>query len=196
VPVSPLISQLKKNPLAGVEPPATGTAIALAGHPIHPTLVHFPIAFLIGALGCDLAFWWTADHFWARGALWLTGSGFAMGALAALIGTLEFMLVKEIRRFLTSWNHFLAGVMLVALAAANWWLRVGDAAAAVLPWGLFLSALNVVTLGLAGLLGGHLVYTHNIGTIGEEADDAQNGLPATKVTTPVINSAGASGSER
>ena len=33
----------------------------IAGHPIHPMLVPFPIAFLIGALLSDVAFWDTGQ---------------------------------------------------------------------------------------------------------------------------------------
>jgi uncharacterized membrane protein len=32
--------------------------------PIHPMLVAFPIAFLVGTLATDLVFWRDADHFW------------------------------------------------------------------------------------------------------------------------------------
>jgi hypothetical protein len=36
---------------------------AVSGHPIHPMLIPFPIAFLIGALATDLAFVGTGDGF-------------------------------------------------------------------------------------------------------------------------------------
>jgi uncharacterized membrane protein len=29
----------------------------IAGHPIHPMLVPFPIAFFVAALFCDIVFW-------------------------------------------------------------------------------------------------------------------------------------------
>lgn len=131
-------------------------------------LIHFPIAFLLGGLGCDLAFWWSSDPFWARAGLWIIGAGFALGTVAGIAGTLDFILVKGIRRHVTSWSHFLTAVMLLSLAATNWWLRAGDDPAAdVLPWGLFLSALSAVSVSVAGILGGKLVYEHNIG-LGEE----------------------------
>jgi uncharacterized membrane protein len=103
----------------------------------------------------------------ARASLWIIGAGFFMGAAAALFGMLEFLFVKEIRRFVSSWSHFLAGVILVSVAAANWWGRVGDPQAAVLPWGLFLSAVTAATVSWAAWLGGKLVFDHNIGTADE-----------------------------
>lgn len=46
---------------------------SIAGHPIHPMLVSFPIAFFVATLACDLAFWQTGDQYWATTGLWLLG---------------------------------------------------------------------------------------------------------------------------
>lgn len=156
-----------KSPLLKPAPERTPSWFSLGGHPLHPMLIHFPIAFLLGGLGCDIAFWWSGDAFWARAAMWIIGAGFILGSAAGLAGTVDFMLVKEIRRHVTSWSHFLTAVMLLSLAATNWWLRVEDPAADVLPWGLFLSGASAVAVSVAGILGGKLVYEHNVG-IGEE----------------------------
>lgn len=156
-----------KNPLLTRPPKSTRSFVAIAGHPIHPMLVTFPIAYLLGAFASDLAFWWTGDIFWARVSIWVIGIGLLMGSLAALAGMLDFMLVREIRRHITSWSHFLAAIMMLALTAANWWMRVPDAAGGVLPWGIFLSGISAGALSFAGWLGGKLVFEHNVGT-GEE----------------------------
>lgn len=153
-----------KNPLLSKPPDKTVSYVAVAGHPIHPMLVSFPIAYVMGAVGSDLAYWWTGDPFWARVSLWVIGLGFVLGSLAALAGTLDFLLVREIRKHVTSWSHFLAAVMMLGLVAANWWLRMGEPEQALLPWGLFLSAVTAVALSFAGWLGGKLVFEHNVGT--------------------------------
>lgn len=158
----------RNNPLAAPLPESTRSAVAIASHPLHATTVHFPIAYLLAGLAADVAYWWTGDAFWARAALWAIGAGFFMGCAAALFGVLEFLLVKEIRRFVTSWGHFLAGITLLAIAAANWWGRVEDPQAGALPWGLFLSAVSAAAVGWAGALGGKLVYEHNVATRQEE----------------------------
>ena len=157
-----------RNPLLTETPESTRSSIAIAGHPVHPMLVNFPIAYLFGALATDLAFLWSGDPFWARVSLWIIGVGFFIGLLAGVVGTLDFMLVKEIRRHVTSWSHFLAAVMMLSMAAANWWMRVMDAAANVLPWGMLLSAATALALATAGWLGGKLVFEHNVGTGGDE----------------------------
>lgn len=162
-----------KSPLLKPAPESTTSSIAIGGHPLHPMLITFPIAFLSGALASDLAYWWTGDPFWARASLWLVGGGLAMGVLAALAGTLDFMLIKEIRRHVTSWSHFLTAVMLLSLAATNWWLRVDDPAAGIVPWGIYLSSVSAVALGVAGWLGGKLVFEHNIGSGEPEPEDGE-----------------------
>lgn len=156
-----------KSPLLSNPPDSTRSTVAVAGHPIHAMLVAFPVAFLLGGLASDLAFWLTQDVFWARVSLWLIGTGFGMGVLAAIAGTLEFMFVKNIRRHITSWSHMLTAIMLLAIAASNWWMRVDGAVAAIFPWGLFLSAISAVALIIASWFGGKLVFEHNVGT-GEE----------------------------
>jgi uncharacterized membrane protein len=42
---------------------ASPSTAAILGHPIHPMLVPFPLAFLVGVLLTDLAYWATADVF-------------------------------------------------------------------------------------------------------------------------------------
>ncbi len=156
-----------KNPLLTKPPESTRSFVAIAGHPLHPMLVAFPIAYVIGALASDAAFWWTGDPFWARVSVWIIGAGLLMGGIAAIAGMLDFLIVKEIRRHVTSWSHFLAAVMMLGITAANWWLRVPDREGGVLPWGIFLSAVSAVALSFAGWLGGRLVFEHKVG-IGED----------------------------
>ena len=137
--------------------------MAIAGHPLHPMTVTFPIAFLMAALPSDLAFMLLDDPFWARVSLWLLGVGTIMGVVAGVVGTIELLWVSGIRRRLTSWSHFVMAVMLLAVGFANWMLRLDDAAGAILPWGLYLSAVGVVLTATAGWLGAKLVFHHQIG---------------------------------
>lgn len=148
----------------------TPTRVAVYRHPVHPMLVTFPIAFLVSLVGSDLLFWHLRDDFWARVSLWLAGVGTGMGILAGIAGTVELLAVAKIRRRAAAWNHFVAAVMLLSVGFANWSYRLGDPAAAVLPWGLYLSVLGAVLVALAGWLGGHLVFEHHVG-IEEEAED-------------------------
>jgi uncharacterized membrane protein len=70
-------------------------------------LVPFPIAFLIGTLLADLAFWSTRDPFWVVAGAWLVGAGVAGGALAALAGLTDFLGSRRVRALRVAWIHFL-----------------------------------------------------------------------------------------
>lgn len=139
-----------------------GSAIAVAGHPIHAMLVHFPIALVICTLGVDGLYWITADPFWVRVGLWSTGFAFAFGIVASIAGTLELLAVPGIRVRVASWNHAIAAMTLVAVAGANFGLRL-NVPDAVLPHGLLLSVLATVLTALAGWHGGKLVFDHGVG---------------------------------
>jgi uncharacterized membrane protein len=154
---SPVIEEVAKHDIS--------SAVSVAGHPIHAMSVHFPIAFVIATLGCDVAYWWTADPFWPRAALWAAGLAFWLGIGAGFAGTAELLLVAGIRKRAASWNHAVASVMLLSIAGMNWGLRLGDAANAVFPVGIGLSVLTSIFVGLAGYHGGKLVFHHGIGTM-------------------------------
>jgi uncharacterized membrane protein len=163
-------AETAQNPvLADVIEASTGSAVALAGHPIHAMLVHFPIALVIATLGIDVLYWWSADPFWIRVGLWSSGGAFGVGVLAALAGTAELLLVRGIRMRVASWTHAIAAMMLLSIAGTNWGLRLVDPEA-VLPQGLLLSALATVFTGLAGWHGGKLVLDHGVGRIISEKD--------------------------
>jgi uncharacterized membrane protein len=146
----------------------------IAGHPIHPMLVPFPIAFLIGALLADLAFWSTRDPFWAVAGAWLVGAGVTGGALAALAGLTDFLGSRRVRALRVAWIHFLGNATAIVLAIMNLYLRTAaapSAAEVVLPWGLALSVAVVAILTVTGWLGWELVYRHGVGiAVGEGAE--------------------------
>lgn len=138
--------------------------IAVAGHPVHAMLVSFPIGLAACALGADLFYWWTGDGFWARAALWSTGMAFLMGLLAGLSGTVELLSVPGIRARAASWTHFIVAMALLSMLGANWGYRLSGYETAVLPYGLLLSILSAIFVGLAGWHGGKLVFDYQLGT--------------------------------
>lgn len=137
--------------------------MAIAGHPIHPMLIHFPVAALIALVASDIAFVFSGDEFWARASLWLAGVGAFGGWFAGLIGLVDLLTVGKIRRLITAWSHAIVAVMLLSAASCNWLLRFSDMTAWVQPWGLAVSVLTAILIALAGVLGGQLVYEHGVG---------------------------------
>lgn len=148
-----------------VTKPGVESAVAIAGHPIHAMSVHFPIALILSTLGADVFYWWTGDPFWTRVALWAIGFGFWFGVAAGLAGTAELLFVPVLRKRVASWTHAIAAMTLLAVAGANWGVRLGDHEASVLPLGIFLSLLGGVFVGVAGWHGGKLVFHHGVGIV-------------------------------
>src|SRR5690606_23270732 len=101
------------------KPKGTGSTISIAGHPLHPMLVNFPITFLVTLVATDLAYLWTKQAFWAQVSYWLIIAAFVTGVVAALAGTLDFLLTPKIRKFVGSWMHFISGIIAVAVVGAN-----------------------------------------------------------------------------
>ncbi len=132
-------------------------------------LIHFPVAMLLALVGSDLAYWLTGDFFWARASLWLAGIGALGGWISGLAGIIDLATVPKIRRLVTAWCHSILAVMLLSLASLNWLLRLGDPAAHLLPWGLYVSLLTAALISVTGYLGGQLVYEHAVGVDVEEA---------------------------
>jgi uncharacterized membrane protein len=131
----------------------------IAGHPIHPMLIPFPIAFLVATFVCDLIFWRTGNPGWATASLWLL----VMAALAAVLGLIDFLGEDRIRDLSAAWHHMIGNVIAVVLALINWYVRYNGGDAAVLPWGLVLSLIVVLILLYTGWRGWEMVYEHHVG---------------------------------
>lgn len=151
-------------------PRGTHTAVAIARHPIHPMVVPFPIAFLLAVVATDLAYLFSGDVFWARVSLWLTGGGAWLGIVAGLIGTLELMIIRDIRHRAAGWSHFVMAVMLLAVGFINWLSRLDDPPGAIIAGGMYLSLLGAWLVAMAGWLGGELVFEHHVG-LGKHQDE-------------------------
>lgn len=140
---------------------------SIAGHPIHPMLVPFPIAFLVGLLLTDIGFQMTADPFWARASVWLAGAGLATGLLAAVFGLIDFATIRRARQHPAGWIHAVGNVLAMLVTAINLGLRLGDIST-VPHGGLILSAVTTTILVVTGWYGGELAYRHLIGAIGHK----------------------------
>jgi uncharacterized membrane protein len=135
---------------------------ALRGHPIHPMMIHFPVAALLGLVASDVGYLLSGDPFWARASLWLAGIGAFGGWTASIAGVIDLFSVSRIRQLVTGWCHAILAVMMLSLASLNWLQRYVEAEN-IFPWGLYLSLLTAALIAVASLLGGMLVYEHAVG---------------------------------
>src|SRR5476649_2059443 len=99
--------------------PNPRSTASIAGHPIHPMLVPFPIAFFVGTLVCDLVYWQTNIPAWAAATPWLLGAGLVMAALAAVVGLIDVFGDQQIRQLSTVWWHAGANVLVVLIELFN-----------------------------------------------------------------------------
>ncbi|MEW5860802.1 MAG: DUF2231 domain-containing protein [Cyanobacteriota bacterium] len=142
------------------------STVAIAGHPLHPLIITFPIAFLTTPAAADLAYWWTKDAFWAQASFWLIAIGLASGVLAAITGMMDFLRIERVRKRSAGWAHMVLNVAALGLTIANLALRWGNTSGAILPTGLTISIIVAVLLGLSGWYGAELIYRHKVAVIG------------------------------
>ncbi|HXH51909.1 MAG TPA: DUF2231 domain-containing protein [Sphingomicrobium sp.] len=135
----------------------------IGGHPIHPMLIPFPIALLVGAFGSDLLYLAYGDPGFADASKWLLGFGIATALLAAVFGLIDFMGDDRIRRLNHALQHMIANVAAVVVAIVNLAVRLGSSPEIVESLGVFLSGATVLILIFSGWRGGDLVYHHRVG---------------------------------
>lgn len=142
------------------------TTAAIGDHPLHPMIIPFPVAFLVGAPIADLAFIGTGDNFWARAAMWLLGAGVVMALVAAAAGFTDFFSEPRIRRLNDAWYHMVGNLAAVVLALINVYLRYTQGAeVAIKPWGVVLSLIVVGILLFTGWKGWEMVYRQHVAVV-------------------------------
>ena len=135
----------------------------LLGHPLHPMLIPFPIAFLAGGTVFDIAGWLRDMPAW-----WTTGShlgvaGIVTALLAAAPGLIDYLYTvpPESSAKTRATRHMLANLGAVTLFALAWWIRGGAATRPdVIVLGL--EVLGLGLLGAGGYMGGTLVTRNMI----------------------------------
>lgn len=146
------------------------------GHPIHPMLIPFPIAFFVSTFVCDLVFWRTGYDIWTTAALWLLGAGIVMAALAALAGLTDFIGDGRIRNISDAWQHAIGNVIAVLVAIFSFYWRYRHGVTGVLPVGIVMSLIVVCILLFTGWKGWEMVYRHRV-AVYDEPQPAASGRP-------------------
>jgi uncharacterized membrane protein len=132
----------------------------IAGHPLHPMLVQFPIVCFILTFIFDIIYT-RGDTGIAPYSTWVLVIGLLMAALAAVAGLTDFFGDKRIQGA-DAVKHMLANVTAVVIELVNLILRWGNPDF-IASTGVYLSGVVVLILVYSGWLGGRLVYIHGIG---------------------------------
>jgi uncharacterized membrane protein len=144
---------------------------SIAGHPIHPMLIPFPIVFLVTALVTDIAAWQTGNSTWATVSMWLLGAAIVMALLAAVFGFTDFFGDEKIRAISAAWQHMIGNLIAVVLALINFYICYKNGAMpGATGVGIWLSLATVLLLLFNGWKGWELVYRGHVGV-----SDIRNG---------------------
>ena len=128
---------------------------------IHPTLIHFPIAFLIAAVCYDLFLWSRGEHGPSAAVNGLYITGVLTAAVAAAAGGLAFFTAPasytdEASRLI--WWHIGAAVtqfvLFAVIAVVRYRHRRSDSPA----WTRLVGLVAALVLTFAGYEGGYIVY--------------------------------------
>ena len=139
---------------------------SISGHPLHPILIPFPIGLLVFSLISDLIYLWRGNPVWENYiAFYTLLAGIIGAALAAVPGLIDWATLTErsvVR--IANW-HARVNIITLLIFIVSFYLRTRSGASWIrgvplLP--IIISAVGVVGLGIAGWLGGELVFRHAV----------------------------------
>jgi uncharacterized membrane protein len=134
----------------------------IAGHPLHPMLVTFPIGCFVAAVVADIVSIWAGPVFWAAMSTWLLLFGVLGALLAAFFGFVDYLSapMSAQAKYQASWHMTLnvAAIVVFGLACA---IRFLDHTS---PVGYGVTGVGIVVLAIAGFLGGDVAHRHLVGS--------------------------------
>lgn len=138
----------------------------LAGHPIHPMLIPFPLALWVTSFAVDILFYFLRHPTLLIVAKFMIAAG-CLGAIAAAIaGIIDWLSIKngDVKK-VANWHARLNIVALVVFAISLF-LRTGSYSELVgrrLTIPFLLSLVGVILITISGWLGGELVFRYGVG---------------------------------
>jgi uncharacterized membrane protein len=155
---------------------------SIAGHPIHPMLIPFPIALWVFSLVADLLYLWRGKPHWTVIASYSLLAGCLGAVAAAVFGIIDWLAIKdrEVKK-VANW-HARLNILALLLFAASWYLRTDKGSDMVndsLTIPIALSVVGVIVVTISGWLGGELVFKYGVAvnpqrdTLPEEAAKAR-----------------------
>jgi uncharacterized membrane protein len=139
------------------------SSVTLAGHPVHPVLIVYPLGLFSTSLVFDAMARVGGNSVWAAVAFYLIGAGIIGGLLAAVVGAVDWLgIPRGTRAMRIGLYHGLGNVVVVLIFSLSWLLRRPDPhAVETLPFALSLMAFGLTLV--AAWLGGELVTRLGVG---------------------------------
>ncbi|MDQ2855303.1 MAG: DUF2231 domain-containing protein [Acidobacteriota bacterium] len=139
---------------------------SIAGHPVHPMLVAFPIGLWTTSFVVDVIF-----YFYRNPSLMLISkvtlaAGIVGGLAAAVPGIIDWLAIKNPKvKSIADW-HARLNIIAVIVFAISLYFRMRIGAHWVnyhLRVPVLVSFLGIVLIGISGWLGGALSFEHGVG---------------------------------
>jgi len=135
----------------------------IKGHPLHPILVSFPIAFFTGTLVFDVLGWIFKNDFYQT-ALYLEIAGLCTAIIAAIPGLIDFTFTvppKSTGKKRAAKHGLTNMAVLIFFGTALFYRLQAASPAPIIILGL--ETAGEILLFFAGWMGGTLVYRNQIG---------------------------------
>jgi uncharacterized membrane protein len=154
----------------------------LFGHAIHPMLIVFPLGLLVTAVIFDVVHLITDRSGFAVAAAYMIAAGIVGGLVAAVFGLVDWLPIPSgTRAKRIGALHGVGNVVVVALFAISWLLRVGADEWRPGALALVFSFAGVAVGGVTAWMGGELVERLGVGVDDGAGIDAPSSL---RVGTP------------
>lgn len=141
--------------------------VKVFGHPVHPMLVPFPIAFYTATLFCFIVFAANGDTFWFRAGFAANVAAVVMALVAMVPGFIDWSMGIPGGTHAKSdgLKHMLLNATAFILFAVNLWTNSGqwNAAVPVMRYAIILPLLGFLVTIAAGFFGWKMVQTHHVG---------------------------------
>ncbi len=138
----------------------------IAGHPIHPILVGFPIGLWTTSLAVDIWSYFEVNITWVVLSKSLIAFGCIGAAAAAVPGIIDWLAIKEqpVKK-IADW-HARLNIIVLVLFIINLYFRTHAGAHLVghrliIPF--LMSVVGVGLIAISGWLGGELVFRYGVG---------------------------------
>jgi uncharacterized membrane protein len=156
--------------------------VKIFGHPMHPMVVAYPIAFYTSTLVAFVVYAASGDPFWLKLAIAANIAGVVMAVVAAIPGFLDWALgiPSGTRAKTHGLRHLILNVSALILFAINMLAYAGEwesPTGVSVTLGITLSAVGVLLTVAAGFHGWMLIQDDHVGvrlTAEQEAADLAN----------------------
>ena len=140
---------------------------SIAGHPVHPMIIPFPLALWTTSFVTDLLFYFTRSSVLPLISKFLLAAGCIGAVVAAVPGIIDWLSIKHPgTKRIADW-HARLNIIALLIFAASLYLRMKAGGAHLVDYGLkipfLLSLLGVILIAISGWLGGSLSFEHGVG---------------------------------